>query len=232
MVSDTGSPVTDPLDATVSDPPQRLGEEHARRILERAAALDAKRSSEVDIAQLREAATAAGISVEAFEQALREDGGPSPAAAAPPRSGAIATGAMSSAQVARCTALLRDLLGEEAKVIVHEDHIEAKDDDGVTVSISASTGETSAAVAAFGRFRDRILGFYAPALIPLLLGFALVFEEEDAGIGIMVGVLLTLATTVVGGLIQQRKERAKLRKKAERIRRQLQRMLGPGSDTI
>jgi hypothetical protein len=52
--------------------PARIAEDRAAKILERAAALDAKRNSEIEIDQLREAAEDAGISREAFEEALRE----------------------------------------------------------------------------------------------------------------------------------------------------------------
>ena len=51
---------------------ERLPEEVARRILERASELEAARSAELSVAELREAAREAGITPTAFEQALAE----------------------------------------------------------------------------------------------------------------------------------------------------------------
>jgi hypothetical protein len=51
---------------------ERLPEEAARRLLARASELEAKRSSELTVAELREAAREAGIAPGAFEQALAE----------------------------------------------------------------------------------------------------------------------------------------------------------------
>jgi hypothetical protein len=211
---------------------ERLAEERARQILERAAALDAKHSSEIDVEQLREAAVAAGISAEAFEQALREDAESAGArrAAATHGTGGVAR-VPSSAQVAHFSGMLRDLLGEDTRVVVDEDRIEARDKDGFTVTVSPSSGDATATVAAHGRFRDRIFHIVAPAIVPMAMGFLLMFEEEEAGIGLMLGVLFAVLATLVGGWFHHRKEREKLRKKAERIRRQLQRMLGPGKDS-
>jgi hypothetical protein len=51
---------------------ERLPEEAARRLLERASELEAVRSAELSVAELREAARDAGITPGAFEQALAE----------------------------------------------------------------------------------------------------------------------------------------------------------------
>jgi hypothetical protein len=51
---------------------ERLPEVAARRLLERASELEAARGTELSVAELREAAQAAGIAPGAFEQALAE----------------------------------------------------------------------------------------------------------------------------------------------------------------
>lgn len=53
-------------------PAERLPEEAAQRLLKRASELEAARSAELSVAELREAAREAGISPGAFEQALAE----------------------------------------------------------------------------------------------------------------------------------------------------------------
>lgn len=61
----------------------RLNDAAARRLLERATELDARLASESTVADLRDAARAAGISEEAFQRALaevREDAQPKPPA--------------------------------------------------------------------------------------------------------------------------------------------------------
>jgi hypothetical protein len=52
----------------------RLSEDAAHRLIARAIELDARRAEEVSIAQLREVAQEAGISLQAFEEALHEVG--------------------------------------------------------------------------------------------------------------------------------------------------------------
>lgn len=51
---------------------ERLPEDAARRLLARASELEAARSTELSVAELREAAREAGIAPAAFEQALAE----------------------------------------------------------------------------------------------------------------------------------------------------------------
>ena len=51
---------------------ERLPQEAARRLLERASELEATRSAELSVAELREAAREAGITPGAFEEALAE----------------------------------------------------------------------------------------------------------------------------------------------------------------
>lgn len=50
----------------------------AKRIIQRAAEIDAERGRELDAAALREIASEAGISPLALEQAIREHGAPAP----------------------------------------------------------------------------------------------------------------------------------------------------------
>jgi hypothetical protein len=57
---------------------ERLSEEAARRLLERATELEAARSAGLSVAELREAAREAGITPDAFEQALTEFRGADP----------------------------------------------------------------------------------------------------------------------------------------------------------
>ena len=72
---------------------ERLSEDAARRLLDRASELEAVRGSVVSVAELRDAAREAGITLGAFEQALAEYRGAglsSPAVAAPVRRGRLA----------------------------------------------------------------------------------------------------------------------------------------------
>ena len=69
----------------------RLNEEAARRLLQRATELDASLATESSVAELREAASGAGISDEAFQRALEEvRAQPVGAARAAPRTGTFA----------------------------------------------------------------------------------------------------------------------------------------------
>jgi hypothetical protein len=63
----------------------RLSEDKARRLLERASELEARRGSEVLVADLRKAAQEAGITTGAFDQALAELQSASVAVAPPPQ---------------------------------------------------------------------------------------------------------------------------------------------------
>jgi hypothetical protein len=215
----------------------RVAEDRARQLLERAAALDAKLSSEVDVAQLREAAAAAGLSSEAFDQALREQiEAPSTVSSAPGRAsdrGSPLHGtptAPAPAEVSHYAGLLRDLLGEDARVAVVDDRIEAYEDDGVTISITPSRGDATVSILAEGRLRRRILAICLPALLPLFLAVLIAWDEEDAAIGVLAGVLLSLVGAVVATVVSEVREQKALRKKTDRLRRQLQRMLGPGPE--
>lgn len=232
MAVDTGrSPAETLDDAAEGDGGGRLDEDRARKILERAAALDAERSSEIDVAQLREAAAAAGISREAFEQALREDHqAESPAPRKGAREAAVVSTAPSASQVSHYAGVLRDLLGDDATVQVVEDRIEARDKDGVTVSVSPTSGEATAAIVSEASLKSRLFAIALPFLIPFVFAIILAFEEEEAAIGILIGALMAVVGASVATVVASRRERKRLRKKAERLRRQLQRMLGPGSD--
>jgi hypothetical protein len=57
---------------------ERLPAEAARRLLERASELEAARATDLSVAELREAAREAGITLDAFEQALAEYRGTDP----------------------------------------------------------------------------------------------------------------------------------------------------------
>jgi hypothetical protein len=210
---------------TLEEPPEiaggaRLPEDRASRILERAAALDAKRSSEIEVEQLWEAAAQAGISREAFDEALAEH-------ARPEREGRDRRTARAprASEVAYYADLLRDLLGEDAQIGVVEDRIESRDGDGVTVSITPSSGEATAAVVAEGNLRRRLLALTLPALLVVFTSFLVLIEEDEFGGGMLLGVLLAVVASAIGTVISHRRERKALRKKAERLRRQLQRLL-------
>ena len=122
-------------------------------------------------------------------------------------------------------ALLRDLMGEDGQVVVEEDRIECSDSDGLTVTISPSSGHTTAAVTAVGKLSRRLLGSTLPLVIPGLFGLMVVRADEDIGFGMFFGVLMAAVVSVVGGIISHRREQKALRKKSEQVRRQLQRML-------
>ena len=229
------------VDASLAGKPQavadggsgeRLAEERASRILERAAVLDAKRTSEIEVGELREAAVAAGISREAFDQAMQEqadsasdDGAHGSETGAARSQGLEAVRAPGAGEVAHYAALLRDLMGEDGQVVVVEDRIECSDGDGLTVTISPSSGSTTAAVTAVGKLSRRLLGSSLPLVIPGLFGLMVVRVEEDIGFGMFFGVLMAAVVSVVGGIISHRREQKALRKKSEQVRRQLQRML-------
>jgi hypothetical protein len=203
------------LEAIAEKAGERLGEERARAILERAAALDAKRSSEIELDHLREAAAAAGISGEAFEQALREQSGGDSVSAVPARRGTA---------VARYSDLLRDLLGEETEVVVKDDRIEGRTADGVTVSIDPN-GHAAASIVLRSSLARKLLAIAGPASLPGLLGFLLAIEEGDPGIGMMLGVFLTVVAAGAGTAFSHLREKKKEQRTAERLRRQLQRLL-------
>lgn len=204
---------------------KRLGEERAREILARAAALDAERNSEIELDQLREAAAAAGISPVAFEQALQETSHPTATDGQVDRTPIRAP---HTAQVAHYADLIRDLLGDDVQVVVVENRIEGRDRDGLAVSINPA-GSATAAVVAGGSLQRRLLALTAPALLPALFGLLLAFEEE-VGIGVLLGVFLAVIASIVGVVVSHRREKKELEKRADRVRRQLQRMLAPGSE--
>ena len=205
---------------------ERLGEERAREILSRAAALDAKRSSEIDVAQLREAAAGAGISAEAFDEAIREH----MHEARGRTSGADLVCAPRAAAVAHFGGLLRDLLGEDAQVVVVGDRIEGRDGRGLAISIDPNSRDAKASLVAEGSLERRLVALALPATLPGFLGFLLMLEEGDPGTGMMLGVLLGAIASGIGLTISYTRERRALRRKVERIRRQLQRMLSPGDE--
>lgn len=203
---------------------KRLDEERARRILERAAALDAERSSEIELSQLREAATSAGISPEAFDQAMREhDTGASGSDA--DTSVPTLVRSPSASEVTHYASLIKDLLGDEAKITVVEDRIEGRLDDGMTVSINTFSGEATAAIVAEGSLKRRLQVLAASALPPWFFGFLLAMEDEAPGVAWMVGVVLTVVAAGTGLFFSHRREKKELERKADRLRRQLQRMI-------
>jgi hypothetical protein len=204
----------------------RVGEDRAAKILERAAALDAKRNTEIELDQLREAAEDAGISREAFEEALRESTTDLAPAASGRRAKAVATGPVKPlpvAEVGHYAALLCDVLGDEGRITV-TDSIEWRDDQGLCVSVSPSSNKITATVCAEGRLRTRLMGVVLPALAPIAFFMLLAFEEEEAFIAV-IGAFFAILAAVGGTWFTHRREQKALRKKAERIRRQLQRLL-------
>lgn len=203
---------------------KRLDEERARRILERAAALDAERSSEIELSQLREAATSAGISPEAFDQAMREDeNGASDGTPSSPASTLVRS--PSASEVTHYAALIKDLLGDDAPITVVEDRIEGRRDDGMTVAINTSSGDATAAIVAEGSLKRRLMVLTMSAVPPWFFGFLLALEEEGPGVGWMVGVMLTVVAAGMGLFLSHRREKKDLERKADRVRRQLQRMI-------
>lgn len=213
--------------ATVSG--KRLDEERARRILERAAALDAERSSQIELAQLREAATSAGISPEAFDQAMREDedgaSEPNPHASVP-----TLVKSPSASEVTHYAAVIKDLLGDDAQITVMDDRIEGRLDDGMSVSVNASSGEATAAIVAEGSLKRRLMVLAASAVPPWFLGFLLAMEDENPGVAWMVGVILTVLAAGIGLFVSHRREKKELERKADRLGRQLQRMIARAPD--
>jgi hypothetical protein len=207
--------------------PVRIAEDRASKILERAAALDAKRNSEIELDQLREAARDAGISADAFEEALREQSGEVGSGRRGSNSGVTLRFAPlppPAAEVQHYAALLRDVLGDGQISVT--DAIEWRDDDGISVAVDPRGGTVTAAVSAGDRLRSRLLGVILPALLPLVFFFALAFNDDEAFLA-FIGGLVTVLAAVAGTLFVQRREKKRLHKEAERIRRQLQRLLAP-----
>lgn len=199
----------------------RLDEKRARSILERAAALDAERSSEIDVDELRQAAAAAGISREAFDAALREgrDDPRLPGSSLAP----------SPSSTAYCIDLLKDLLGHDAEIAVVGERVEGRSRNGVTASIDPSTGQVTGAAFTRSSLLRRLTANTLGAILPLLLAFIVLAEDGDAGTGMLVGVLFTLVSVSIGTVISHRRELKELEQDADRLRRQLRRMLGsPG----
>ena len=204
--------------------PGRIADDRAAKILERAAVLDAKRNSEIEIDQLREAAADAGISPEAFEQALREHTGME---TVPNGGGGIpaATGLkVGPTDFTRYASLLRQVMGDGQ--ISVGDAIEWRDDEGLTVAVTPGAATVTAAVSGEGRLRTRLMGVILPALLPLAFFFGIAFEEEEAFIAFM-GALVALGASVAGTIFVQRREKKAQRKETERVRRQIQRLLEP-----
>jgi hypothetical protein len=71
-----------------------------------------------------------------------------------------------------------------------------------------------------------MLGVILPALLPIAVFFLIAIEEEEAAIALM-GAFFALIASIGGTWFQHRREQKALRKKAERVRRQLQRLLAP-----
>jgi hypothetical protein len=211
-------------------PSLRIGEERAARILERAAALDADRSSEIELDQLRDAAFAAGISNEAFDQAMAEiDAGFDPHASSKKGSGpsvrhSMGPSTVSSADFAHFTAVLRDIMGDDGSVSLVEDRIEWHDKSGVSVSVSPTGRGTTTAVAVEGKLKSRLLAIGIPAAVMGAMSILFTAAEDDLFAG-MLAMLISTPVYLFTAWRSHKKEQLKLRKKAETIRRQLQRLL-------
>jgi len=199
----------------------RLDEDRARSILERAAALDAERSSEIDVDELRQAAAGAGISREAFDAALREG--------SPASDGSGTSLSTTTATAAYYIDLLKDLLGDDAEVSVVGDRVEGRGPRGVTASIDPSTGQVTGAAFTRSSLLRRLTANTLAAILPLLLSFIILAEDGDAGGAMLGGVLLTLFSVSIGTIISHRRELKELEQDADRLRRQLRRMLGSPS---
>jgi hypothetical protein len=202
----------------------RIAEDRAAKILERAAALDAKRNTEIELDQLREAAEDAGISPEAFEQALRESTTEPVPTGKRGKLAQVASGPpVAVSEVGHYAALLCDVLGDDGRISV-TDAIEWRDDEGLCVSVNPSSNKITATVTTEGRLRTRMWGVILPALLPMSIFFLIAIEEEEAAIALM-GAFFALLASIGGTWFTHRREQKKLRKKAERVRRQLQRLL-------
>jgi hypothetical protein len=195
-----------------------------------AAALDAKRSSEIELDQLREAAAAAGISREAFDEAMeeQEDSPEASLRALPSKLNwrGQGTPTVSPSHFAHYTSLLRDVLGDDGQVMVVEDRIEWSNDEGLVVSVNPAARSSTAAVSLEGRLGGRLWAVTLAILPIFLFFFALGVEEEEALLAAM-GAGFAWGAGVIGIYIQHRRERKALRKRAELIRRQLQHLLPP-----
>jgi hypothetical protein len=210
----------------------RVGEERAARILERAAALDADRSSEIELDQLREAAFAAGISNEAFDQAMAEiDAGMDARPSQTKKGGGVShsrssvgNGGISSSDFAHFTAVLRDIMGDDGHVSLVEDRIEWQDKSGVSVSVSPTGRGTTSAVAVEGKLKSRLLAIGIPAAIMTAISILFTAAEDDLFAG-MLAMFISTPVYLATAWRSHKKEQLKLRKKAESIRRQLQRLL-------
>lgn len=207
----------------------RIGEDRAARILERAAALDAKRNSEIELDQLREAAADAGISREAFDEAMAEQDNAVDARALQPKMNWRGQGAptVSPNLFAHYTGLLRDVLGDDGQVMVVEDRIEWANDEGLLVSINPSTKATTAAVSAEGKLGGRLWAV-SLSILPVFFLFFMIGVEEDDALLVAMGAGIAYLTGLLGVFFHHRRERKALRKKVERIRRQLQHLVTPG----
>ena len=216
------TPTRDPEPGTT-----RIAEDRAAKILERAAALDAKRNTEIEVDQLREAAEDAGISPEAFDEALRENASELTAPPSGKRGKSLPSVGppIAMTDLTHYAAILTDVLGDDGRISV-TDGIEWRDDEGLSVTINPTFNRVTAAVSAEGRIRTKMMGVVLPALLPAAFFFLIAFEEEEALIG-FVGVMLAVLASMGGTWFTHRREQKALRKKAERIRRQLQRLLTP-----
>jgi uncharacterized membrane protein len=108
------------------------------------------------------------------------------------------------------------------------DRIEWRDDAGLVVSLGNSPGGVVAAVSAEGRRRMRYLGVVLGAVLPWLIAFiTLVADGGDEPFFAWLGMTIGVIAALVGTEVAFRIERKALRKKAERIRRQLQLVLPP-----
>jgi hypothetical protein len=190
--------------------------------------LDAKRNTEIELDQLREAAEDAGISKEAFEEALRESAKEMTVSTAGKRGKVVTASAaqpLPVSDVGHYAALLCDVLGDDGRINV-TDAIEWRDDEGLCVSVNPSSNKVTASITAEGRLRTRMMGVVLPALLPMAIFFLIAIEEEEAAIALL-GAFFTLLASIGGTWYQHRREQKALRKKAERVRRQLQRLLAP-----
>ncbi|NNF14997.1 MAG: hypothetical protein HKN72_17355, partial [Gemmatimonadetes bacterium] len=169
---------------------------------------------------LRQAAAGAGISREAFDAALRE-GGPTP----PQGSGM----ALSPSTATYYMDLLKDLLGDDAEISVVGERVEGRSKRGVTASVDPSTGQVTGAAFTRSSLLRRLTANTLGAMLPLLISFIVLAEDTDMGAAMLGGVLSTLVFVSIGTIISHRRELKELEQDADRLRRQLRRMLGSPS---
>lgn len=210
--------------------PRRIADERAAKILERAAALDAQHSSELSLDQLREAAVGAGISGDAFDQAMREVDDAGAEENSRTGKGGRPVGlahAFQHPEVARLAALLSDTQEDSGQLTVIGDRLEWRDGRGLVVSITPSGDGAAAMVAMEGELRTRLKAVIGASMVPLAFFFVgmVASEGEAAFVGGFFAVVFTAMAACIGTARSFRREQNRLEKRMEWMRDRLARAL-------